>query len=150
MNKPWIDEHGFDYWFATDLNAAPSHRNPTNFWRNRERVGKLEGYACQLVVAATVATNEGAGFFFCPDARHVIAEAIVVLHHGAGVLSGANADPRPKVVMATILRDGGTTALAYADARPYVPKTIIGPHHRACPIVPDPGVKVLEADVPLD
>jgi len=50
MNKPWIDEHGFDYWFATDLNAAPSHRNPTNFWRNRERVGKLKGYACQLVV----------------------------------------------------------------------------------------------------
>ncbi len=49
-NKPWIDEHGFDHWFATDLNAAPSHRNPKNFWRNRERVGELEGYACQLVV----------------------------------------------------------------------------------------------------
>ena len=48
--KPWIDEHGFDYWFATDLNAAPSHHNPKNFWRNRERVGELEGYACQLVV----------------------------------------------------------------------------------------------------
>ncbi len=48
--KPWIDEHGFDYWFATDLNAAPSHRNPNNFWRNRERVGELKGYACQLVV----------------------------------------------------------------------------------------------------
>ena len=48
--KPWIDEHGFDYWFATDLNAAPSHRNPKNFWRNRERVGELKGYACQLVV----------------------------------------------------------------------------------------------------
>jgi arylsulfatase A len=50
MNKPWIDEHGFDYWFATDLNAAPSHRNPSNFWRNRKRVGELKGYACQLVV----------------------------------------------------------------------------------------------------
>ncbi len=50
MKKPWIDEHGFDYWFATDLNAAPSHRNPSNFWRNRERVGELKGYACQLVV----------------------------------------------------------------------------------------------------
>jgi len=50
MKKPWIDEHGFDYWFATDLNAAPSHRNPKNFWRNRKRVGDLEGYACQLVV----------------------------------------------------------------------------------------------------
>ena len=46
MKKPWIDEHGFDYWFATDLNAAPSHRNPSNFWRNRERVGDLQGYAC--------------------------------------------------------------------------------------------------------
>ena len=50
MKKPWIDEHGFDYWFATDLNAAPSHRNPSNFWRNRKRVGELKGYACQLVV----------------------------------------------------------------------------------------------------
>lgn len=48
-DKPWIDEQGFDYWFATDLNAAPSHRNPVNFWRNRERVGEMEGYACQLV-----------------------------------------------------------------------------------------------------
>lgn len=48
--KPWIDEQGFDYWFATDLNAAPSHMNPTNFWRNRERVGEIEGYACQIVV----------------------------------------------------------------------------------------------------
>lgn len=54
MKKPWIDEHGFDYWFATDLNAAPSHRNPVNFWRNRERVGKLNGYACQLVVDEAV------------------------------------------------------------------------------------------------
>lgn len=60
MKKPWIDEHGFDYWFATDLNAAPSHRNPKNFWRSvvsqtsglrtRKRVGELKGYACQLVV----------------------------------------------------------------------------------------------------
>jgi arylsulfatase A len=50
MKKPWIDEHGFDYWFATDLNAASSHRNPSNFWRNRKRVGKMKGYACQLVV----------------------------------------------------------------------------------------------------
>ena len=48
--KPWINEHGFDYWFATDLNAAPSHRNPTNFWRNGKRVGELKGYACQIVV----------------------------------------------------------------------------------------------------
>ena len=57
-DKPWIDEHGFDYWFATDLNAAPSHRNPRNFWRNRERVGELEGYACQLVVDEAISWLE--------------------------------------------------------------------------------------------
>ena len=34
-DKPWVDEHGFDYWFATDLNSAPSHRDPRNFWKNR-------------------------------------------------------------------------------------------------------------------
>ncbi|MBA62878.1 MAG: hypothetical protein CMJ76_10990 [Planctomycetaceae bacterium] len=50
MKKPWIDEQGFDYWFATDLNAAPSHKNPRNFWRNRKQVGEINGYACQIVV----------------------------------------------------------------------------------------------------
>ncbi|MEQ8786596.1 MAG: sulfatase-like hydrolase/transferase [Pirellulaceae bacterium] len=49
-DKPTPDEHGFDYWFATWNNAAPSHKNPTNFIRNGEAVGKLEGYSCQLVV----------------------------------------------------------------------------------------------------
>ena len=43
-------DHGFDYWFATDNNAAPSHRNPNNFIRNGKPAGKLEGYSCQLVV----------------------------------------------------------------------------------------------------
>jgi len=48
--KPTPDVHGFDYWFATENNALPSHHNPTNFYRNGEAVGKLEGYSCQLVV----------------------------------------------------------------------------------------------------
>ena len=52
--------------------------------------------------------------------------------------------------MATILRDGGATTLAYADSRPYVTVAIIAPHHGACSIVPDACVKVLEADVVLD
>lgn len=43
------DGHGFDYWFATQNNAAPSHENPVNFVRNGEAVGPLEGYSCQLV-----------------------------------------------------------------------------------------------------
>ncbi len=49
-DKPTPDKHGFDYWFATGNNALPNHLNPTNFLRNGEPVGQLEGYSCQLVV----------------------------------------------------------------------------------------------------
>jgi arylsulfatase A len=49
-SKPTPDKHGFDYWFATDNNAIPSHHNPENFIRNGKPAGKLEGYSCQLVV----------------------------------------------------------------------------------------------------
>ncbi|MEM7011959.1 MAG: sulfatase-like hydrolase/transferase, partial [Verrucomicrobiota bacterium] len=49
LDKPTPSDHGFDYWFATGNNARPSHRNPDNFIRNGDRVGQLEGYACQLV-----------------------------------------------------------------------------------------------------
>lgn len=43
------NDHGFDHWFSTQNNAGPSHENPTNFVRNGEEVGPLEGYSCQLV-----------------------------------------------------------------------------------------------------
>jgi len=49
-NKPTPSQHGFDYWFATGNNASPSHRNPVNFIRNGKPVGKIEGYACRIVV----------------------------------------------------------------------------------------------------
>ena len=48
--KPAPSDHGFDYWFATGNNAAPSHRNPVNFIRNGKPVGKIEGYSCRIVV----------------------------------------------------------------------------------------------------
>ena len=38
-------DHGFDHWFSTQNNALPSHRNPDNFVRNGQPVGKLEGYS---------------------------------------------------------------------------------------------------------
>lgn len=57
-DKPNIEAHGFDYWFATDNNASPSHRNPTNFVRNGERVGEIEGYACQIVVDEAISWLE--------------------------------------------------------------------------------------------
>src|SRR5690606_30228202 len=49
LNQPQPDDHGFDYYFATENNAEPSHHNPENFVRNGRRVGKLNGYSCQLV-----------------------------------------------------------------------------------------------------
>ena len=48
--QPQPNDHGFDHWFATQNNAAPSHHNPNNFVRNGTNVGQLEGYSCQLVV----------------------------------------------------------------------------------------------------
>jgi arylsulfatase A len=47
--QPQPNDHGFDWWFATQNNAAPSHKNPKNFVRNSEDVGLLEGFSAPLV-----------------------------------------------------------------------------------------------------
>jgi arylsulfatase A len=52
--QPQPPDHGFDYWFSTQNNALPTHRNPDNFVRNGKPVGKLEGYSAQLVVDEAV------------------------------------------------------------------------------------------------
>ena len=48
-SQPQPNDHGFDHWFATQNNAYPNHRNPDNFVRNGTALGKLEGYAADLV-----------------------------------------------------------------------------------------------------
>ncbi|RUL86115.1 sulfatase [Tautonia sociabilis] len=53
-DQPQPDDHGFDHWFATQNNAAPSHKDPTNFVRNGEPVGPLEGYSSSLVVGEAI------------------------------------------------------------------------------------------------
>lgn len=47
---PQPNDHGYDWWLATQNNAAPSHKNPTNFVRNGEPVGELTGFSAPLVV----------------------------------------------------------------------------------------------------
>ena len=47
--QPQPGDAGFDYWFATQNNAFPSHENPVNFVRNGKPVGKIDGYSCQIV-----------------------------------------------------------------------------------------------------
>lgn len=53
--QPQPDDAGFDYWFATQNNASPSHRNPRNFVRNGEKVGATEGFASHIVAEEGIA-----------------------------------------------------------------------------------------------
>lgn len=46
--------HGFSHWFATQNNAAPSHANPVNFFRNGRPAGELKGFSADLVVEEAV------------------------------------------------------------------------------------------------
>lgn len=49
FNQPQPDQQGFDYSLGTENNAEPSHFNPVNFIRNGKAIGKVEGYASQLL-----------------------------------------------------------------------------------------------------
>ena len=59
LAQPQPDSAGFDHWMATQNNAKPSHKNPKNFVRNGENVGRLEGFSCQLVVDEAMSWLEG-------------------------------------------------------------------------------------------
>lgn len=47
--QPQPGDHGYEHWMATQNNAAPSHKDPTNFVRNGKPVGKLDGFSAPLV-----------------------------------------------------------------------------------------------------
>lgn len=53
-DQPQPNDHGFDYWFSTQNNALPNHHDPDNFVRNGNEVGKLEGYASELVATEAI------------------------------------------------------------------------------------------------
>ena len=57
--QPQPGDAGFDHWFATQNNAAPSHENPANFVRNGQPVGPQTGYSCQLVAREAIGWLEG-------------------------------------------------------------------------------------------
>jgi arylsulfatase A len=48
--QPQPNDHGYDWWLATQNNAAPSHKNPKNFVRNGKPVGEVKGYSSQIIV----------------------------------------------------------------------------------------------------
>ena len=57
--QPQPGDFGFEHWFATQNNAAPTHQNPNNFVRNGKAVGALEGFSCQLVVDEAIQWLDG-------------------------------------------------------------------------------------------
>ena len=48
--QPTPSQQGFDSWLATNNNAIPSHKNPTNFYFNGKAMGEMKGYSSQIVV----------------------------------------------------------------------------------------------------
>lgn len=53
--QPQPNDHGYDWWLATQNNAAPSHEHPVNFVRNGKPVGKVEDYSAPFIVKEAVA-----------------------------------------------------------------------------------------------
>ena len=63
-------DHGFAYSLATENNASPSHKDPTNFVRNGKATGKIEGYSCQVVADEVIGyiddkSDSNKPFFIC-------------------------------------------------------------------------------------
>ena len=54
-DQPHPQNQGFDHAFYAYNNANPSHKNPENYYRNGQPMGKMEGYACQIVVDEALA-----------------------------------------------------------------------------------------------
>lgn len=52
--QPQPGDHGYDWWLATQNNAAPSHKNPKNFVRNGQDVGELQGFSAPLVAQEAI------------------------------------------------------------------------------------------------
>ncbi len=52
--QPQPNDHGYDWWLATQNNASPHHMNPTNYVRNRKEVGRMEGPSAVIAVNETI------------------------------------------------------------------------------------------------
>lgn len=53
-DQPQPNDHGYDHWLATQNNAGPNHLNPTNFVRNGQPAGRLEGPSSAICVEEAV------------------------------------------------------------------------------------------------
>lgn len=51
---PTPADQGYDHWLATENNAAPDHLNPTNFVRNGQPCGEIEGNSAGIIVEEAI------------------------------------------------------------------------------------------------
>ena len=49
-NHTQPDDHGFDHWLALHAFPIPHNENPTNFYRNGEPLGRIEGFTADIVI----------------------------------------------------------------------------------------------------
>jgi arylsulfatase A len=52
--QPQPNDHGYDWWLATQNNAAPSHENPKNFVRNGQAIGKVADYSAPFLAKEAI------------------------------------------------------------------------------------------------
>jgi arylsulfatase A len=57
--QPTPGDQGFDHWFSTQNNAAPSHHDPVNFVRNGKPVGPMKGESSTLIVDEAITFLNG-------------------------------------------------------------------------------------------
>ncbi|MEI7461093.1 MAG: sulfatase-like hydrolase/transferase [Pirellula sp.] len=57
--QPQPNDHGFDHWLATQNNAAPNHLNPTNFVRNGQMAGPMQGASSMICVDEAIGWLRG-------------------------------------------------------------------------------------------
>jgi arylsulfatase A len=49
-SQPQPNDHGYDWYLATQNNAEPGHKNPNNFVRNGKAIGEVKGYSSLFIV----------------------------------------------------------------------------------------------------
>jgi arylsulfatase A len=53
-NQPSPGDHGFDHWFATEVNAFEGPQHPQKFYRNGQKVGPVDGWYCDVIVREAI------------------------------------------------------------------------------------------------
>lgn len=53
--QPQPNDHGYDWWLATQNNAEPSHEHPVNFVLNGRPIGRVGEYSAPFIVREAIA-----------------------------------------------------------------------------------------------